>query len=257
MKLNQILFRHFETAAAAATIETISIGLGYTAVTTTGGGIGVAYTYFKSKQSCHFVPDFRNCEGSSGMTLLENIRSDKPLHRSVALAAINAFNQPAAIQLPEDTKNLALFDRLGIGPGKRIAMVGYFGPLIKKIEARGGVLEILDASRRLGTKKDFYSRLSDWADILFLTSTSILNDTCEDILARAGKQLKTVMLGPSTPMVAPVFEHLPVHLLAGTVPLDKDQVLKAVRHGQGTPVIQRFSRKVCLEILRRASAKQP
>jgi len=33
-------------------------------------------------------------------------------------------------------------------------------------------------------------------------------------------------------------------------------VLKAVRHGQGTPVIQRFSRKVCLEIPRRVSAKK-
>jgi uncharacterized protein (DUF4213/DUF364 family) len=257
MQLNQILYQHFESAAAAATIETISIGLGYTAVTTTDGGIGVAYTYFDSKQSCHFAPDFRSCEGDTGLNLLENIRSDKPLHRSVALAAINAFNHPAAVELPEDTKNIALFDRLGIRPGKRIAMVGYFGPLIKKIEARGAVLEILDASRRLGRKKDFYSQLSDWADILLLTSTSILNDTCEDILSRAGKQLKTVMLGPSTPMVAAAFEHLPVHLLAGTVPLEKDPVLKAVRHGQGTPVIQRFSRKVCLEIPRRASAKQP
>jgi uncharacterized protein (DUF4213/DUF364 family) len=98
--------------------------------------------------------------------------------------------------------------------------------------------------------------LNDWAEILFLTSTSILNNTCEDILARAGQQLQTVMLGPSTPMVAAAFEHLPVHLLAGTVPLDKDQVLKAVRHGQGTPVIQRFSRKVCLDMPPRKSGKQ-
>ena len=256
MQLDQVLYHYFETAAAAATIETISIGLGYTAVTTSGGGIGVAYTYFHSKHSCHFVPDFQHCEGRSGLALLESIRSDKPLHRSVALAAINAFNHPAAIQLPEDSKNIALFDRLGIGPDKRIAMVGYFGPLIKKFKARGAVLEILDESRSLGRKNDFYRLLSDWAEILFLTSTSILNNTCEDILSSTGQEVKVVMLGPSTPMVAAAFEHLPVHLLAGTVPLDRERVLKAVRHGQGTPVIQKFSRKVYLEMLPEASARE-
>jgi uncharacterized protein (DUF4213/DUF364 family) len=51
------------------------------------------------------------------------------------------------------------------------------------------------------------------------------------------------MLGPSTPMVAEAFRHLPVHMLAGTVPIDKQNVLKAVRHGMGTPVLQKFSRK--------------
>ena len=115
MRLNQVLYHHFEAAAAAATIETITIGLGYTAVTTTAGGIGVAYTYFTSKQCCHAVPDFRDCEGRSGLTLLENIHSDKPLQRSVALAAINAFNHAAAVQLPQDAKNTVLLDRLGIG----------------------------------------------------------------------------------------------------------------------------------------------
>jgi hypothetical protein len=32
-------------------------------------------------------------------------------------------------------------------------------------------------------------------------------------------------------------------MLAGTVPVDKENVLKAIRHGMGTPVLQKFSRK--------------
>ena len=47
--------------------------------------------------------------------------------------------------------------------------------------------------------------------------------------------MKTIMLGPSTPMVENAFKHLPVHMLAGTVPVDKEKTLKAIRHGMGTP----------------------
>ena len=46
-----------------------------------------------------------------------------------------------------------------------------------------------------------------------------------------------------TPMVIEAFHHLPVRVLAGTVPVNSEGVLKAVRHGEGTPVIHRFSHK--------------
>jgi hypothetical protein len=49
-------------------------------------------------------------------------------------------------------------------------------------------------------------------------------------------------------MVAEAFLHLPVHALAGTVPVDKDSVLRAIRHGVGTPIIHRFSRKVYMPV---------
>jgi len=84
--------------------------------------------------------------------------------------------------------------------------------------------------------------------VLLLTSTSILNNTTEEILQNVHQTVKTILLGPSTPMVAAAFEHLPVHMLAGTVPIDKENIIKAIRHGMGTPVLQKFSRKsyVCL-----------
>jgi len=71
----------------------------------------------------------------------------------------------------------------------------------------------------------------------------MLNNMTEEIFQRTGKRVKTVMLGPGTPMIGEVFSQLPVHMLAGTVPIDKDRVLKAVRHGAGTRVIQKFCRK--------------
>jgi hypothetical protein len=161
----------------------------------------------------------------------------------MALALVNALNYSDALEYPEDKKNRIMFDKFKIGAGSRVAMVGFIGPLVKLLKQIKAAVDVLDRSRKMGQKQDFYARLGNWADVLLLTSTSILNNTTEEILQNVHPEVKTVMLGPSTPMVAGAFKHLPVHMLAGTVPVDKANVLKAIRHGMGTPVLQKFSRK--------------
>jgi uncharacterized protein len=134
-------------------------------------------------------------------------------------------------------------DALGIGRDTHVAMVGFFRPLIHKFKARGAIVEVLDTGQGIGNRNEFYRKLGGWADALLLTSTSIINNTTEEVLNRLTPDAKAVMLGPSTPMVPEAFAHLPVRMLAGTVPMAHEAVLKAVRHGQGTPIIHRFSRK--------------
>jgi uncharacterized protein (DUF4213/DUF364 family) len=187
-------------------------------------------------------------EGRPAIALLEKIKSERPIERSMALALVNALNHQDALQLPEDENNEIMFEQFKITKATKVAMVGYFGPLIKRFEQREAVLDILDQSRGLGRMEDFYKKLKNWADVLFLTSTSILNNSTEEILANVNARAKILMLGPSTPMVAKAFEHLPVQMLAGTVPIKRDNILKAIRHGMGTPVLHRFSRKAYLEL---------
>lgn len=243
MKLNQRLYDLFKKRAREIDVDVLCLGLGYTAVTLFDGGIGLAYTHFEDKQSCMLLNRHIDYEGQPALRLLEKIKSDHPLERSMALALINALNHKDALNFPEDQKNQIMFERFHIGAGTRAAMVGFIGPLVGLLKQKKARVEVMDASRGMGHKKEFYDRLGNWTDVLFLTSTSILNNTTEDILQNVHPEVKTVMLGPSTPMVAAAFEHLPVHMLAGTVPLDREKILKAIRHGMGTPVLQKFSRK--------------
>ena len=248
MILNDNLFNLFKDKAEKIRVDLLCLGLGYTAVVTSDGGIGIAYTYFEDKKSCMLLNEAADYEGRSAVALLEKIKSEQPIERSMALALVNALNYQDALQLPEDENNEIMFEQFKITKGAKVAMVGYFGPLVKRFEQREAVLDILDQSRGLGRKADFYKNLKNWADVLFLTSTSILNNSTEEILANVHAKVKTLMLGPSTPMVAKAFDHLPVHMLAGTVPLDKDRLLKAIRHGMGTPVLHKFSRKSYLTL---------
>lgn len=247
MKLNARLYDLFLDQAKSTQVEILSLGLGYTAVTTKVGGIGLSYTYFGDKKSCMVLNKLIDYEGKSADRLLEKIKSENTVERSMALALINALNYGNALDLPQDEDNQIMFDKFNVDKGTRLAMVGFFPPLVGTFEKMGVSLEVLDSSRALGTKDIFYKKLKDWAQVLLLTSTSVLNNSTEEILAHAGPDLQTIMLGPSTPLAAEAFDHLPVHMLAGTVPVDKEQTLKAIRHGMGTPVLHRFSRKVFLD----------
>ncbi|NNL77139.1 MAG: DUF364 domain-containing protein [Desulfobacterales bacterium] len=248
MLLNQRLYDLFADKANGVKIEILSLGLGYTAVTQSDSGIGLSYTQFGDKKSCMALNQLIDYEANPAIMLLEKIKSENTVERSMALALINALNYEKALLLPEDPDNKIMFDTFEIGTESKVAMVGFFGPLVRYFKEKNVSLEILDESRNLGIKKEFYGKLENWADVLLLTSTSILNNSTEEILANAGQNLKTVMLGPSTPMVKEAFEHLPVHMLAGTVPINKEKILKAVRHGMGTPVLHKFSRKSFLKL---------
>jgi len=248
MLLNQKLYDLFASKARDVNIEVLCLGLGYTAVTLSDGGIGLSYTHFEDKKSCMLLNKHIDYEGQPAVQLLEKIKSDHPVERSMALALVNALNHKDALEFPEDRKNNILFDHFKIGQGTHAAMVGFIGPLVDLLKQKQAAVEVLDASRNMGHKDDFYAKLGNWADVLILISTSILNSTTEEILQHVSPTVKTVMLGPSTPMVAEAFKHLPVHMLAGTVPIDKENVLKAIRHGMGTPVLQKFSRKSYLSL---------
>jgi uncharacterized protein (DUF4213/DUF364 family) len=243
MQLNHKLYDLFIDKANRIDVEVLSLGLGYTAATTSDGGIGLAYTYFEEKKSCMVLNRTLDFEGRPAIELLEKIKSDDRIERSMALALVNALNYKSALKLPEDKNNEILTEKFEIRKGTKVAMVGFFGPMVKRFEENKVSLEILDESRKLGRVEDFFKKLSGWAEVLLLTSTSILNGTTEEILAHVAGHVKTVMLGPSTPLVGEAFAHLPVHMLAGTVPTDRGNTLKAIRHGAGTPILHRFSRK--------------
>ena len=243
MKLNNRLYDIFCDHAQKVNIKTLNIGLRYTVVETSSGGMGLSYTYFERKKACQLRDNYKDYEGSPASELLEKIKSSDTMERSMAIALVNALNYERALLLPEDRKNQVMFEKLDIHEGSKVAMVGYFGPLMKNFKEKRAELEVIDEFRDIGIKEVFYEKLGNWADALFLTSTSILNNTTEEILSYAGNKVKTVMLGPTTPMVDEAFDHLPVKMLAGTVPIEKENVLKAVRHGAGTRVIQKFSRK--------------
>jgi hypothetical protein len=108
-------------------------------------------------------------------------------------------------------------------------------------------VEVVDRGKGLGDEQQFSEKLGSWAEVAIVTSTSIINNTVDDLLARMGKDVRVALMGPSTPLLKAPFQGR-VRLLAGTVPMDSEATLRAVRQAKGTPVIQKFSRKTLLVV---------
>ena len=244
MGLNRKLFDCLSTVAQGATIDQVTIGLGYTAVTTSDGGIGLAATGVALNGCCAGSLKIDDYENRPVTDLLPCIERSDPMGRAMALAAINALNHRQSLRLPVDPGNTVLLDRFNIVSGARVAMVGYFPPLVRLLEDKMVSLTIVDDAKGIGDKYVFYQQLHGWADVLLITATTIINNTTESILAHAGPDLQTILLGPSTPMVPNAFDHLPIHMLAGTAITDREQALKIIRHGGGTQALKPVSRKI-------------
>lgn len=244
MELNGKLYECMSAAAGRVAVDQVTIGSSYTSVTTSDGGIGIAAAGVAPDGCCAGNRDTVDFEGSPATDLLQGIMAPDPMERTMALALINALNHKQTMRLPDDPDNSVLLDHFGIISGARVAMVGYFPPLARLLEEKKIPLSVIDDARGLGDKKTFYRQLDGWAHVLLITATSIINNTTESILSYAGPDVKTVLLGPSTPMLPGAFDHLPIHMLAGTAITDLARALKIIRHGGGARALKPFSRKV-------------
>jgi hypothetical protein len=122
--------------------------------------------------------------------------------RTLGFAAVNALTRH-------------LFDRAGYAPadatdsiggldpqpGEHIGMVGYFPPLVKQVSARGARLTVLELKAELaGPREGFHITLDarelDSCDKVLATSTVLLNDTLDAVLAHCRRARAFALIGP-------------------------------------------------------------
>jgi uncharacterized protein (DUF4213/DUF364 family) len=244
MPLIDVLCNELRGRAEQTTVATLTIGLGYTAVETTSGDVGLSYTMAEPSARCTRVPEYRDHEGRPASELLDLLPSDHSLERSIGLATVNALNRRAALALPVDDDDDGFVRAFGVGKGTRVAMIGFFGPVIARLQNLGADLRVLDRDRGMGDHRQFLATLESWPELLVITATTILSDSFERFLQAVGRDVNVVVLGPSTPMVPAAYHGLPVHRLGGMVPVDGPRAIAAARQGGGTPQLSPFCRKV-------------
>ena len=144
MQIDDRLYALLAPQAARVKIEQVCVGLRYTAVTTSDGGMGLAYTFNRADQGRAIPSEYTDCEGRPATVLLEKIRENAAFDRGQALALINALNYGHALLLPEDPDNQLLYDFICLDAAPKVAMVGYFPPLAAYLQDRGVALEIVE-----------------------------------------------------------------------------------------------------------------
>lgn len=249
-RIAEILHAEFARRAAEAQVARLTIGLGYTAVETAQGDVGLSYTMVERSASCTRVRTYRDFEGQPVSRLLDLLRSDNSLERSLAVAAVNALNRPAALSCPDDATEGDFMGEFGVRRGTRVAMVGFFGPVLTRLRGLGAEVHVLDRDHGMGDEATFLVDLGRSPQVLILTATSILSDSFERFVGAAHEGVRIVVLGPTTPMVPSAYRAFPVDMLGGLAVVRTAEVVAAVRQGAGTRQLLPLCRKVSLTLER-------
>jgi hypothetical protein len=233
-------------ASANAAAELIELRVGhFWSVVRTSVGAGMAST-LRSETHLHGAAPIRNAgtlHTRRPIDLAADLRSASPPEASLGLAAVNALLGPPVGLMTEHNAETILADR---GAGKRVAMVGHF-PFAERLERACGELWVFergDGRRGADLGCEMMSELLPQAEVVAITSTSIINRTLDGILELVRPDAFVLLLGPSTPLTSVLFHH-GVDLLCGTVITDPPAVIRAVEQGAVTKQITGV-RRVCL-----------
>lgn len=223
-------------------VKEVMVGLGYVGVMLQEGGMGVAAVLRNElRPGCATIGAAGTLAGSCASELLDLIvQGSNPLEKALGLATANALLCPDAEG--EDHDSIAL---MKLSSGDRVAMVGYFGPLVKRIQKTGAELRIIEKdSQRIEDIPDRIERdkILAGCNVAIITATSILNGTIEEILNGLGSARHVTILGPSTPLCETAFVHTPVTHLGGSAIRDPRKIMQVISEGGGTPHMRPYLR---------------
>lgn len=240
--------------AAKNVVSDVRIGLGYCAVAMGGGRAGVAWTPKSESHSCTHFKSAGSLAGRPASELLSMLcHEGSALARSVGLATANALL--ASLPHPQASPN-EVISSLAITPDDRVAMVGYFAPVVATLQKSGCRLDIiaLDPGRaETLCPEEGHKVLAD-CSVAIITGTSLITGTLDEVLADLGQPRAAVLLGPSSPLCPDVFQGTKITHIAGARVRDVDAILRIVSEGGGTMLMKPFLDFVNLPMCQDADA---
>jgi hypothetical protein len=161
------------------------------------------------------------------------------LARTIGLAAANALL--SALPHPPVSRE-EVISSLDITPDDRVAMVGYFAPVIAQLKKSGCRLDIIELNERHGetiTPEQGRLALAE-CTVAIITGTSIVNGTCDELLDALGQPRAAILLGPSSPLCVALLEQSKLTHIAGSRVREPDAVLRVVSEGGGTMLMKPY-----------------
>jgi len=212
-------------------VLSVEVGLFWTAVTVQseqGVRCGLAATHHQAEHE-HTEPAVKRAgelEQWKASDLAQLVHAESPTEVAIGLATLNAL-------LPEPAQKVSLAAEEYIarqGEQARVALIGHF-PFVDWLRSRVAQLLVLELKPRPGdTSSEHAAEIIPQADVLAITSSTLINGTFERLFALRRPDAKVMLLGPSTPLSPRLFS-LGIHVLSGSLVRDVEAVRRCVRQG--------------------------
>ena len=209
-----------------APVRSVLVGAHWTAVCSRHCGLAATlmdhYTHGHTQ-----VRDVGRLHQKTARELAEYAHSDHLLEASIGIAAINSLLEVDEQQAVEINAADILVE---CGCGRNVVLVGHF-PFISKVRQSVGRLWVIEQHPTEDEyPADAAAELIPQAEVVAITSSTLINHTLEGLLSFCHPDATVLMLGPSTPLSPVLFDH-GATIISGTRVIDEAAVLRTV--GQG------------------------
>jgi len=226
-------------------VKDVRIGLAYTGVLLSENYGGVACTPLYEFSGCPALGFAGYLKGKTADKLLERALSENPLETAVGIATANALSHMLSDLKPENfpVSDIDILDL--IKSEDRVAMVGYFGPLVPKILKITDKLTVLEKRKIESLQTEILPsekarEVLPASDVIILSASTLANRTFDELLSFRGTTREVVLLGPSAPLYpAPFFER-GITAVMGTRIIDPWTMLTVVSEAGGTKKLHQY-----------------
>jgi uncharacterized protein (DUF4213/DUF364 family) len=197
----------------------------WTAVITKHCGLS---STFREAGSSHErgVRDVGSLTQKTALDLAGYARSNSLLEASIGMAAINSLVEVDESKCVEKNAFEILAEK---GEGKNVAVVGHF-PWIPRLKDKVKTLWVLEQRVREGDlPAKEAARILPECDVVGVTGTSFINHTLDGLLNLC-KKAYIVMIGPTTPLSAILFDH-GIDVICGTRVIDSEKLIRFISEG--------------------------
>jgi uncharacterized protein (DUF4213/DUF364 family) len=175
----------------------------FLAIQLADGSTGMAYTLLGDTLERLLASDLKAHVSRAPIEVARGYAERDSVARALGLAAFNAISHHVfrrAGYVPETASDsLGAF---GLGPADHLGMIGLFRMLVPRVRAAGARLTVLELRPELVETTADYEVTLDPAKLaactkIVATSSVLLNDTLDDVLAHGGHARAFALIGPS------------------------------------------------------------
>lgn len=206
-----------------APIRRVLAGVHWTAVSSRG--CGMASTVMETKPHGEDkVKDAGELNSKTALELAHYIYSENTLEASIGFAALNSLIDPPIKELVEINAFKYLIDK---GAGKHVAVFGHF-PYLDELRSSASQLIVFELAPGAGEHNlNEVPKLLPDAEIVAITSNSLINHTLAEILPHIKSSAFTALVGPSTPLSSVLFNY-GIRMLSGVQVVDETALYQCI-----------------------------
>lgn len=240
---------------AGKKIKEVRVGLGLMAVELDSGPIGVTYVLRRETgHTCAALPMAGNLIGMpAGEVAGWALQGKNVITVAMGLAVLNSVAEFDKLEQEHGPHDSDAAFSAEIRPSDTVAVIGHIGPIIATLNNK--VKRLLIFERGEGVAGQVYPEsaqpeLLPQCQVIFISSTSLINGTLENLLKYCTGARDVVMVGSSTPLYPEAFNGSGVTILSGTrwLPSNREAIFTGISQCIGMKQLIKYGQKISVKV---------